>query len=85
MAKKNEPKLASCKPGDVFKALKKLGGFDYFEGAKHTKITHVNTQVSFTIPRHAIVNRFIMKAFVEDYLIGNAKYTKGEIFEHLWC
>jgi hypothetical protein len=85
MGKGNEPKLASCAPSDVFKALKKIGGFSFYEGAKHTKVIHMATGKSSTIPRHGIVNRHLLKDFVEDYLVKDIGLTKEEIYKHLWC
>ncbi len=82
---KGEPKLTSCTPDDVFKALRKIGGFTFYEGAKHTKVTHIETGRSSTIPRHTIVNRHLMKDFVEDYLIRDLGIKKENIFKYLWC
>jgi hypothetical protein len=85
MSKGNEPKLVSCSPDDIFKALKKIGGFSFFEGAKHTKVTHITTGKSSTIPRHGTINKHLLKNFVEDYLVKDVGLTKKEIFKHLWC
>jgi len=84
--KGGEPKLANCKPNDVFSALKKIGEFETFEGAKHIKVTHKKTGKSSTIPRHAsAINRHLMKGFVDDYLVRDLGYTKEQIYKYLWC
>jgi len=80
-----KPKLAACSPQDVFKALKKIGGFSFYEGKKHTKVVHAATGLSSTIPRHNIVNRNLLRDFVEDFLIRDVGLTEKEIYEHLWC
>lgn len=82
---KNEPKLASCKPNDVFKALGKIGGFTFFEGAKHTKVIHISSGKCSTIPRHGTVNKHLLRGFVEDFLIKDLGLTREEIFKYLWC
>ena len=81
----DKPKLATCTPEDVFKALKKLGGFKTYEGSKHTKVTHLASGQISTIPRHAIVNKYLLRDFVYDFLIKDCGYTEEEIFKHLWC
>lgn len=81
----DKPKLASCSPDDVFKALKKLGGFTFYEGGKHTKIIHIKTGKTATIPRHSIVDRNLLRDFVEDFLVRDLGYSEEEIFKHLWC
>ena len=81
----DKPKLAACTPEDVFKALKKLGGFSFYEGSRHTKVTHIKTGKSSTIPRHSIVNKNLLRDFVEDFLVKDLKYSEEEIFENLWC
>ena len=86
MAKpKGEPKLASCTPDDVFNSLKKVGSFVFFEGAKHTKVTHVPTGRSSTIPRHGVIKRQLMKNFVEDFLVKECGIDTEELFKYLWC
>lgn len=82
---KGTPPLASCTPGDVFKALRKLGGFNFYEGAKHTKVTHLRTGKSSTIPRHGIVKRFLLKSFIDDFLVKECSVDTAELFKHLWC
>ena len=84
--KGGEPKLANCKPNDVFSALNKIGGFRIvFESAKHTKIVHIKSGKSSTIPRHSCINRHLMKGFVDDYLVKELGLTKEEIYRYLWC
>lgn len=86
MAKqKGEPKLTSCSPNDVFHALKKLGGFDFFEGSRHTKVKHVASGKSSTIPRHSVLNRHLVKGFVDDYLVRDVGIEKENVFKYLWC
>ena len=82
---KGEPKLTSCTSNDVFKALRKLGGFGFFEGAKHTKITHISSGKCSTIPRHSIVNKHLLKDFISDYLEKDLGIKRGEVFKYLWC
>lgn len=82
---RGEPKLNSCKPSDVFKALNKIGGFTVFEGGKHTKVRHIISEITSTIPRTQIINRNLMKDFVEDFLVRDIGLTKEEIFKYLWC
>ena len=81
----DRPKLASCTPDDVFKALKRIGGFDFKEGAKHTKIIHIESGKASTIPRHSVVNRNLLKNFVEDFLVKEAGLSEKDIYKHLWC
>jgi hypothetical protein len=86
MQKGNKPKLAACTPDDIFRALKKLGGFEIkFESAKHTKVLHVATGHAFTIPRHSPVNRHIVKDLVSDFLVEKAGFTEDKVYKHLWC
>ena len=79
------PKLASCTPAEVVKAIRKIGGFVCKEGAKHTKIIHEMTGKASTIPRHGIVNKNLMKGFVNDFLIRELGYGEEEIYRYLWC
>jgi hypothetical protein len=79
------PKLASCTPQDVFKAINKLGGFEIKEGAKHTKVIHIASKKSSTIPRHGIVNKNLLKGFVNDFLVKELGYSEKEIYKYLWC
>ncbi|MFA6463737.1 MAG: type II toxin-antitoxin system HicA family toxin [Candidatus Paceibacterota bacterium] len=81
----DKPKLASCSPDDVFKALRKLGGFIFKQGAKHTKVIHTETGKSSTIPRHGKVNRNLLKDFVEEFLVKELGYLEKDIYKHLWC
>lgn len=80
-----KPKLANCTPSDVFRALKKLGAFDIVEDGKHSKVLHIHSGKKSTIPRHTIVNRNLLKDFVEDFLVKQLGYTEKQIYEHLWC
>lgn len=82
---KGEPKLSACTPQDVFSALKKLGGFAFFEGGSHTKVTHIDTGRSSTIPRHGIVKRYLLKSFIDDFLVKECGIDTNELFKHLWC
>ncbi|MCR4311187.1 MAG: type II toxin-antitoxin system HicA family toxin [Candidatus Taylorbacteria bacterium] len=79
------PKLTSCSPSDVVRALRKLGGFIVKEGAKHIKVIHIGTGKSSTIPRHAKVNRYLLRDFVDDYLVRDVGLNEKEIYKHLWC
>jgi hypothetical protein len=85
-SKISKPKLANCKPEDVFTALKRIGGFKIvYQSAKHTKIAHEKSGKSSTIPRHNPINRHLMKDFVNDYLIRDIGLTEEEIYKYLWC
>lgn len=84
--KGDKPKLAACTPDDVFRAIKKLGGFEIrFESAKHTKFVHVATGKASTIPRHSPVNKHLLKDFVGDFLVGACDLDEKEVYKHLWC
>ena len=82
---KAKPKLASCSPNDVIKALHKLGDFSTSEGGRHTIIVHNPTGKKSTIPRHPKVNRYLLKDFVEDYLIKELRYSEEEVYQYLRC
>lgn len=78
--------MVSCTPDDVFRALKKIGGFDFrFESARHTKVLHIATGHASTIPRHSPVNRNLLRDFVEDFLVAKAGLKEEDIYAHLWC
>lgn len=81
----DKPKLASCTPQDVFNALNRIGGFEIVEGSKHTKIKHIASNKCSTIPRHGMVNRNLLKGFVNDFLIKEIGLTEKEVYKHLWC
>lgn len=81
----DKPKLAACSPQDVFKAIRKLGGFTFKEGAKHTKVIHTVSGKASTIPRHGTVDRNLLKDFVEEFLVKELGYSEKEIYKHLWC
>ena len=81
----DRPKLAACSPDEVFRALKKIGGFELKEGAKHTKVIHVATGKTSTIPRHAIVNKHLLRDFVGEFLVKDVGLKEEEIYKHLWC
>ena len=81
----NKPKLANCSPSDITKVLKKLGDFNITEGSNHTKVKHIATGKSSTVPRHNPVNKHLMRAFVKDYLVKELKYTEKDIYKVLWC
>lgn len=84
--KKGKPSFTNCSPGDVFRAARKLGGFEIKErGGAHNKITHIRTGKPFPVPRKKIVNKNIMKGFVEEYLIEALGFSEKEIYKHLWC
>ena len=85
MGSGDKPKLASCTPDDVFRALKKLGGFKFKNGAKHTKVIHIASSKTSTIPRQARVNRHLLRDFVEDYLVKDVGLKEDDIYKHLWC
>ena len=87
MGKKSKPKLANCSPQDVFKALKKLGGFVFSEGRKHVRITHIETGKKSTIPRKhkKPLNKHLLKDFVEDWLVKELGYSEDDIYKHLKC
>lgn len=86
MAKRNgKPKLVNCTPSDVFRALKKLGAFEIIEDGKHSKIVHITSGRKSTIPRHSVVNRNLLKDFIEDFLVKQLGYTEDRIYEYLWC
>lgn len=78
------PKLVNCTPGDVIKALKKLGGFSVSE-SKHIIIIHIKTGKKSTIPRSKPVNRNLLKDFIEDYLVKELGYSEKDIYKHFWC
>lgn len=81
-----KPKLASCTPEDVFKAINKIGGFEIrFESAKHTKFVHLATSHSFTIPRHSPINKHLVRDFVEKFLVVKCGLNEKEIYKYLWC
>ena len=82
----DKPKLAACTPEDVFSAIRKLGGFEIrFESAKHTKLIHLATSQTFTIPRHSPINKHLLRDFVEKFLVGVCHLEEKEIYKHLWC
>lgn len=85
MGSKDKPKLADCSPQDVFKALKKLKGFKFIAGAKHTKVIHTKTRKASTIPRHNPINRNLLRDFVENYLIKELGYSENDVYSYLWC
>lgn len=80
-----EPKLANCSSEDVFRALRKLGDFSIMQGAKHTVILHQSTKEKSTTPRSFPINRYLLKDFIEDYLIDKIGFSKTEIYKYLWC
>ncbi len=80
-----KPKLANCKPEDVWQALKKIGGFRDKRGTKHGKVEHVATGHCSEIPRHSPIKRGLLKDFVEDYLVGKCGLTEDQIYQHLRC
>lgn len=81
-----KPKLATCSPDDVFRAIKRIGGFEVvFDSAKHTKVVHLATGHASTIPRHSPVNRHLLKDFVEDFLVKQCGLSESEVYKHLWC
>lgn len=80
-----KPKLANCKPEDVWQALKKIGGFVNKKGTKHGKVEHTATGRCSEIPRHSPIKRGLLKDFVEDYLIGKCGLTEDQVYEHLRC
>ncbi|NQU84045.1 MAG: hypothetical protein HQ536_05035 [Parcubacteria group bacterium] len=81
----NKPKLANCSPRDVFKALRKLGDFKIKEGAKHSKIIYISSGKASVLPRHKIINKHLLKDFVEDYLVKELDYSEKEIYKYLRC
>ncbi|MDP3770422.1 MAG: hypothetical protein Q8R40_05820 [bacterium] len=81
----NKPKLANCTPSDVFRALKKLGAFEIIEDGKHSKIVDIGSGRKSTIPRHNVVNRNLLKDFVEDFLVKQLGYTEKQVYKYLWC
>jgi len=83
--KGKRPPLVNCSPNDVWRALKKIGGFVEKAGSKHGKIEHTATKHCSEIPRHTPVNKHIMRDFVEDYLVGKCGLTEQQIYFHLWC
>ena len=83
--KGTKPKLTNCSSKQVIRALKKLGGFLIMEGAKHIKIIHKPTNKSSTLPRSSPINRYLLKDFVEDYLVKEIGYSEKEIYKYLWC
>lgn len=83
--RKGKPKLANCSPKEVMRALKKMGEFFFREGKKHIIIIHESTNEQSALPRHSPINRYIMKDFVEDYLVKTIGYSEEEIYEFLWC
>ncbi|MEJ0053269.1 MAG: hypothetical protein WDN10_00880 [bacterium] len=86
MARIGKPKLAACTPEDVFRALRKIGGFEIrYSGSKHTKAVHLVSGKCATIPRHAIVNKFLLRDFVGDFLVRNIGLAEEDIYKHLWC
>ena len=86
MGKKNKPKLSNCSPKDVFKTLKKLGGFEIIKsGAKHTTIKHISSGKKSTIPRHNPIDRNLLKDFVDDYLIEELGFSEDDVYKYLWC
>ncbi len=82
---RGKPKLASCSPNDVLRALKKIGGFNILEGNKHIKVVHIKTGKPSTIPRHEKVNRHLLRDFVDNYLIRDLGYSEETVYAHLWC
>ncbi len=80
-----KPKLSNCSPNDVIRALKKLGDFIIKEGGNHTKVRHILSGNGSTIPRHNPINRYLLKDFVEDYLVKKLGYTEKDIYKVLWC
>ena len=85
MKRKGKPKLVNCSPNNIIKALNKLGAFTIIQGANHIKIKHNETGKSSTIPRHTLINKHLLKDFVEDYLVKELGYIEKEIYKYLWC
>ena len=84
--KGGKPKLAQCSPDEMFRALKKVGGFKIvYESAKHTKVAHLASGKCSTIPRQPIVNKFLLRDFVNDFLIRDCGVDEKELYKYLWC
>lgn len=83
--KGERPPLVNCSPDDVWRLVKKLGGFIEKPGTKHGKIEHTVTKHCGEIPRHNPVNRYIMRDFVEDYLVKKCGFTLDQVYTYLWC
>ena len=81
----SQPKLANCKPEDVWQALKKMGGFKDKEGTKHWKVEHIVTGHCSEIPRHSPINRALLKDFVEDHLVGKCGFSEAGVYKYLRC
>ena len=81
----SKPKLANCKPEDVWQVLKKIGGFKDKQGTRHNKVEHIATGHCSEIPRHSPINRALLKDFVEDYLVGKCGLSEEEVYKHLRC
>lgn len=83
---KEKPKLANCSPDDVFRALKKLGGFAINNSsAKHNTVIYVKTGKKSTIPRSTPINRYLLQDFVDEYLIRELGFTEEDVYAVLWC
>ena len=83
--KRTPPKFANCSPTDLRRLLKKLGGFSISEGAKHTLVEHNETKKRSTIPRHTKLKRFLVKDFIEDYLIDDLGYDPDDVYSNIRC
>ena len=81
----DRPKLANCKPEDVWQALKKIGGFRDKDGTKHTKVEHIATGHCSEIPRHSPIKRGLLRDFIDDYLVKKCGLKESDIYKHLWC
>lgn len=54
-------------------------------GTKHGKIEHMATGHCSEIPRHTPINKYLLRDFVEDYLVRKCGLTEEHVYSHLWC
>ena len=78
-------KLINCKPSDLITMFRRLGGFSFHEGSKHTKVTHIATGKATIIARHSRVDPYIAKSIVNDFAIRDLGYEKDEVYRNLDC
>ena len=81
----DQRKFNDCKPQDVIRLFSSLHDFEIDEGGKHTKVTHVKSGKTTTVPRHARVNPHIVRDIVNKYVIRDLGYDRQRVLTLLDC
>lgn len=86
MAKGKGVKLNNCTPNNVLALFDRLGGFVIKEGAKHTKITHLESGKATTIPRKKRIDRYLLKQnIIKQFLVKSLGFSLEDIYNNLDC